>query len=183
MSGGISGDGRRSNRDADYRTACSRHHYPCPLAGNLSDNEDSLSSRVQYPHCCNRGIGVQSLHGRCLSIWGVKFTFALQLRDLLLIIFFTTIGLSAKFKLLLQGGLTLGILLVLASVFLLLQDFAGVCLAKLFGAHPRSGCWVEAHPLQVVMVPLSLMGRSSRTILVSKRRARSESPVLLLASF
>jgi glutamate:Na+ symporter, ESS family len=72
-------------------------------------------------------------------VFNVQVGFDLQLRDLLLVVFFSTIGLSAKLKLLARGGVALAIMLVLASVFLLLQDLVGIALASLFGVHPAFG--------------------------------------------
>ncbi|MHC4446717.1 MAG: sodium/glutamate symporter [Planctomycetota bacterium] len=69
----------------------------------------------------------------------LKITFDLSTRDTLLLAFFSTIGLSARFRMLLEGGKLLAILLVAAVVFLILQDIAGVAVAALFGAHPAYG--------------------------------------------
>lgn len=48
----------------------------------------------------------------------LKITFDMRIRDLLLLVFFSTIGLGAKFRMLAAGGKALGVLLVCASVFL-----------------------------------------------------------------
>ena len=65
--------------------------------------------------------------------------FDLTLRDTLLLVFFSTIGLSAKFRTLLSGGKSLAILVVCAVGFLILQDIAGVAVALSFGTHPAYG--------------------------------------------
>lgn len=70
---------------------------------------------------------------------GPKFTFAMELRDTLLLVFFSTIGISAKFSRLKAGGKALGIMVVCAAIFLVLQDITGVLLAKLLGSHPGLG--------------------------------------------
>ena len=69
----------------------------------------------------------------------LQIDFDLQIRDVLLLIFFSTIGLSAKLRTLVVGGKALAVLVVIAGVFLLLQDAIGVALALLFGAHPGYG--------------------------------------------
>ena len=61
------------------------------------------------------------------------------MRDLLLLAFFSTIGLSAKFARLKAGGKSLLILLVCATVFLVVQNTTGVLMAKLLGVHPGTG--------------------------------------------
>ena len=69
----------------------------------------------------------------------MTITFDMAQRDMLLLVFFSTIGLGAKFRMLRAGGKALGLLLVCASVFLVLQDVTGVGLAMLMGAHPGYG--------------------------------------------
>ena len=64
---------------------------------------------------------------------GWQFDFALGVRDELLIVFFSTIGLSSRFETLLKGGAQLGILLVLAAFFLFIQNGTGVAVATLTG--------------------------------------------------
>lgn len=71
--------------------------------------------------------------------WDLKVVFDLQLRDLFLLFFFSTIGLGAKFKVLAAGGKTLVLLTIVAAVLLVLQNVAGVGLAMLAGAHPGYG--------------------------------------------
>ena len=65
--------------------------------------------------------------------------FDLTLRDTLLLVFFSTIGLSATFRTLLSGGKALAILVVCAVGFLILQDIAGIAVALSFGGHPAYG--------------------------------------------
>jgi ESS family glutamate:Na+ symporter len=69
----------------------------------------------------------------------VQISFETRLRDVLLLVFFSTIGLSAKLRLLAAGGRALAVLLVVATVFLVFQDATGVLLAKAFGVHPGYG--------------------------------------------
>ncbi len=69
----------------------------------------------------------------------VKLEFDLAARDMLLLAFFSTIGLSARFRMLLEGGKLLVLLLVAAVVFLVLQDVVGILVALSFGAHPAYG--------------------------------------------
>jgi ESS family glutamate:Na+ symporter len=61
------------------------------------------------------------------------------LRDLLMIAFMTTIGLSARLKLIREGGAKLLWLLALSSVGAVLQNLLGIGLAKTMGADPRVG--------------------------------------------
>jgi len=70
---------------------------------------------------------------------GPEIVFDLRLRDLCLLAFFSTVGLSAKFGRLKTGGKPLVILLACASVFLLVQNTTGVLIAQMLGSHPAYG--------------------------------------------
>jgi len=61
------------------------------------------------------------------------------LRDLLMVAFMTTIGLSARIELIRRGGAQVILLLVVASFGAVLQNLLGIGLAKLFGVSPLVG--------------------------------------------
>jgi ESS family glutamate:Na+ symporter len=61
------------------------------------------------------------------------------LRDLLMIAFIATIGLSARIELIRKGGVQVILLLFVASVGAVLQNLLGIGLAKLFGINPLVG--------------------------------------------
>lgn len=69
----------------------------------------------------------------------MQVKFDMTMRDLLLLVFFSTVGLSARLGQLASGGKALAILVCAAAVFLLLQNSLGVTLAMLFGQHPGYG--------------------------------------------
>ncbi|MDX1422721.1 MAG: sodium/glutamate symporter [Kiloniellales bacterium] len=69
----------------------------------------------------------------------LEVTFDMQIRDGLLLVFFSTIGLTAKLRTLAAGGKALALMVAVAAVFLILQDSTGVLLAMMFGAHPGYG--------------------------------------------
>ncbi|GAA4648038.1 sodium/glutamate symporter [Kistimonas scapharcae] len=69
----------------------------------------------------------------------LSFHFDLELRDLLLLMFFSTIGLNARFSLLLSGGKTLTILLFVMLAFLILQNTTGVLFALFLDQDPVNG--------------------------------------------
>ncbi|MGQ0508115.1 MAG: sodium/glutamate symporter [Myxococcaceae bacterium] len=69
----------------------------------------------------------------------VNFEMDLVLRDILMVAFFTTIGMSASLRLLLRGGAQVVIFLVIASVGAVLQNGVGIAVAKLLGLSPLIG--------------------------------------------
>ena len=69
----------------------------------------------------------------------LEIAFDMQIRDVLLLVFFSTIGLNAKLRTLASGGKALAILIAVAGVFLVFQNVTGVLLAMAFDAHPGYG--------------------------------------------
>jgi ESS family glutamate:Na+ symporter len=70
---------------------------------------------------------------------GAEIRFELAARDTLLIVFFTTVGLSADLQLLARGGAMLVVLTVVAVLNLVVQNGVGVGLATLMGHPPAAG--------------------------------------------
>ena len=70
---------------------------------------------------------------------GYRITFELHVRDVLLVYFFTTIGINARISDLKAGGRPLIVLLVSVTVFLVLQNAAGMFVASLLGRPPGIG--------------------------------------------
>ncbi len=79
------------------------------------------------------GLIASLIFGLLYVSFDMQFKFALDVRDELLIAFFTTIGLSSRFETLLKGGTQLGVLLVLAAIYLGIQNGTGVAVATLAG--------------------------------------------------
>ncbi len=69
----------------------------------------------------------------------IEINFDMQIRDVLLLVFFSTVGLSAKLATLKEGGKALVVLVIIAAVFLVVQDATGIGLALLFDVHPAYG--------------------------------------------
>jgi ESS family glutamate:Na+ symporter len=66
------------------------------------------------------------------ALSGVEITFELGARDILLIYFFTTIGINSSLKDLLSGGKPLLILLALTIGYMFVQNLTGITVAALF---------------------------------------------------
>ena len=94
-----------------------RLNIPVPIVGGLLYAGVALAVRDRY----------------------VNFEMDLVLRDLFMIAFFTTIGLSASWRLIRRGGVQVLWFWLLATVGALLQNLLGVALAKLFGLNPLLG--------------------------------------------
>jgi len=70
---------------------------------------------------------------------GYQVTFELSARDVLLVYFFITIGINARFSDLMAGGRPLVVLLASVTLFLCVQDAVGIAAAALLGQPPALG--------------------------------------------
>lgn len=70
---------------------------------------------------------------------GIQINFDLEVRQVLLLYFFAGVGLSSDIATVRKGGRPLIILTVLAAVFMVLQNWTGMGVAKLFGLEPVAG--------------------------------------------
>ena len=85
------------------------------------------------------GVIVSVLIAVVRRYFDVEILFASKLTDVLLLVFFTTVGLSAKLSALKAGGKPLVILCVVTVLLIVLQNITGVAVALGFGAHPSYG--------------------------------------------
>jgi ESS family glutamate:Na+ symporter len=69
----------------------------------------------------------------------LQVEFDMEMRDLLLLVFFSTVGLSAHLKTLAAGGKALAVLAATAGLFLFFQNSVGVAIALAFDVHPGYG--------------------------------------------
>ena len=91
------------------------------------------------PPAVSGGLICSSLIALVYVYADIEIRFDLQVRDILLLVFFSTIGLSAEVKVLMAGGKALVALVLAAAVFLVLQDATGIIMATIMGAHPGYG--------------------------------------------
>ena len=70
---------------------------------------------------------------------GIGFQFQKPLQDAFMLIFFTSIGLSADFSRLKAGGIPLVVFTAIVGAFIFVQNVIGVGLASVFGLHPMTG--------------------------------------------
>lgn len=98
-----------------------------------------LTRKVQFlqnyniPEPVSGGIAVAVLTWFYFRITGDQIVFDLAVRDYLLVLFFSAIGLNARFADLIRGGKLLLILLSLTISFMILQNIVGLVGVTLFG--------------------------------------------------
>jgi ESS family glutamate:Na+ symporter len=73
------------------------------------------------------------------SVTSIEVSFDLMARDVLLVYFFTTIGINASLSDLVKGGKPLIILLVITIGYMMLQNLTGIGVASALGLEPVAG--------------------------------------------
>lgn len=95
--------------------------------------------RLNIPAAVVGGLAVSTGTLALYAATGTEVKFADGLRDLLLLVFFSTIGLSARLKALREGGGPLALLCLSVVLLLVLQNAAGILVVSAFGEHPFYG--------------------------------------------
>ena len=80
-------------------------------------------------------VGVTILY----SFADIQLEFDMRMRDLLLLVLFSSVGLSARLRALATGGKALFVLVLIAGVFLFLQNIIGIAVVLAFGENPYYG--------------------------------------------
>ena len=118
--------------------------------GKYLNKKINFLRQFNIPEAVTGGI-VASLFFGLLFWLGFDVTFSpgsKHYRDVLLVIFFTAIGLSTDFKSIIKGGKVLLLLSVLAIAYLFVQNYIGISIAKLFGFNPATGLLAGSVALQ-----------------------------------
>ena len=98
------------------------------------------------PEPVTGGLLFSILFGLVYALSGVAVEFDLAARDILLVYFFTTIGINASLKDLLAGGKPLVILLAITIAYMFVQNLTGISVAALFDL-PSAGGPARRHRL------------------------------------
>jgi len=107
--------------------------------GKYLTRKMSFLREYNIPEPVSGGLIASIVFGILYGVFQLEFEFALEVRDTLLIVFFTCIGLSSKLKILAQGGKPLVIMLGLAIVYLFVQNLTGLSVAGITGQPPETG--------------------------------------------
>ena len=91
------------------------------------------------PEPVTGGLLFSVLLGIVYALSGVEIEFMLGARDILLVYFFTTIGINASLRDLLAGGKPLVILLAITLTYMLVQNLTAVSVAALFDGRAAAG--------------------------------------------
>jgi ESS family glutamate:Na+ symporter len=116
--------------------------------GKYLNKKFHVLRRYNIPSPVTGGIIASLFFGLIYLVFNLDIIFSTHYRDILLIIFFTAIGLSTKVKSIVKGGKKLLLLTVFAIVFIFLQNYVGILIAKLFHLNPVLGVLAGSTALQ-----------------------------------
>ncbi|PML57404.1 sodium/glutamate symporter [Vibrio lentus] len=91
------------------------------------------------PEPVSGGILASLLFAVLYATTSIEVQFDLFARDVLLVYFFTTIGINSSLKDLIKGGKPLVILLTITIFFMIMQNIVGISVASMFGLEPVFG--------------------------------------------
>lgn len=109
------------------------------LLGRFLVNKISFLKRYNIPEPVAGGLVAAVISLIVHSLWGYSITTSSALQTSFMLIFFASIGLSANFAKLKEGGLGLIVFLVAVASFIVVQNFVGISLATLLGIDPLIG--------------------------------------------
>jgi len=112
------------------------------VLGTMATKHIALLRKLDIPSPVVGGLSVAMVVAAIRSYGGVELHFATALSDFFLLLFFTTVGLSAKVSALKAGGKPLLILCAVTVLMIVLQNIVGILVALGFGAHPYYGMLV-----------------------------------------
>jgi ESS family glutamate:Na+ symporter len=108
-------------------------------AGRLLVARTAFLKRFSIPPPVVGGVLVAILLALADAFAHVRVSFDMNLRDNLLLMFFTTVGLSADARMLLKGGPKLLIFLLVSTGFIAIQNLVGIGAALAMDLHPVVG--------------------------------------------
>ena len=95
--------------------------------------------RFCIPAPVSGGILISLLTLGCFSLLGVEFSFDGTIRDVSMMLFFTSVGFQSDFRAIKKGGKPLVIMVLLVAVLIIAQNLISVGAAKLMSLDPLLG--------------------------------------------
>ena len=116
--------------------------------GKYMNRKIGFLRRYNIPEPVTGGLVASLFFGLLYLLFNVNLSFSTRYRDILLVVFFTAIGLSTEMKSIIKGGKILLMLTLFAVAYIFIQNYIGVLLAKLFHLNPAIGIVTGSAALQ-----------------------------------
>ena len=116
--------------------------------GKYLNGKVNILRKYNIPEAVTGGLVASLLFGLIYFIFSVDIVFSKHYRDILLIVFFSAIGLSTRIKSIIKGGRVLLVLTLFAVVFLFVQNYLGILLSDFFNVSKGNGLMAASVSLQ-----------------------------------
>ena len=110
----------------------------CLILGQKVNQKIQFLERYNIPSAITGGVIAASIIA-LFHLFQYNITMDVPLQETFMLMFFASVGLNANFKKLMAGGKSIGLFLILTTIFLILQDGLGIALAKFLGLDPIFG--------------------------------------------
>ena len=116
--------------------------------GKYTNRKINFLRKYNIPEAVTGGVLASLFFGLLFFLFKLDINFSTHYRDILLIIFFTAIGLATKIKSIIKGGKILLIFSVLGIIYIFIQNYIAILVAKQFNLEPVIGMVSGSTPLQ-----------------------------------
>ncbi len=116
--------------------------------GKFLNKKINVLRKYNIPEPVTGGLVASLFFGLLYLLFNVNINFSTHYRDILLIVFFTAIGLSTEVKSIIKGGKVLLIITVFAIAYIFLQNYIAILTAKLLNLNPAIGILAGSASLQ-----------------------------------
>ena len=116
--------------------------------GKYLNKKVKVLRKYNIPEPVTGGLVASLFFGSLYLLFDLDIIFSTHYRDILLIVFFTAIGLSTEVKSIIKGGKVLLIITVFAIAYIFLQNYIAIFTAKLFNLNPAIGILAGSAALQ-----------------------------------
>ncbi|MCQ2146008.1 MAG: sodium/glutamate symporter [Bacteroidales bacterium] len=103
--------------------------------------------RLCIPAPVSGGILISLTTLLCYSLFGIEFSFDGTLKDICMMVFFTSVGFQSNLKVLKQGGKPLIMMILLVLVLIIVQNLLSVGIASGMGLSPLVGMAAGSIPM------------------------------------
>ena len=109
------------------------------LLGMFLNKKSGFLRGICIPAPVTGGIIFSLITLAIYSIWGLEVKFDATLKDICMVVFFTTVGYQSNLTVIKEGGRPLAIIVALIAVLIACQDLIGVGIAEGLGISPLLG--------------------------------------------
>lgn len=109
------------------------------LFGSFINRRSSKLSRICIPDPVIGGIFIALITLLVYKIWDCEISFDGTIKDICMMIFFTTVGFQSDMSMLKRGGKKLVVMVAIVTILIICQDLIGVLLSKAMGQSATLG--------------------------------------------